>query len=302
MWKTVVFLLATLVLVPILAYLFDTPPTDAQMELMWPVIYTYLGLSTACFIVSSLSGNYSQVDKLWSIAPIIYAWQMAYFSEWDERLVLMAILISLWGIRLTYNFARRGGYSWKFWTGEEDYRWAILSAKPEFQPGWKWQLFNLFFISFYQMGLVMLITFPLVKASNGAELNWADYLLAGIVLALIIIEFVADNQQYQFQTEKYRRINAKEELGEYAIGFLNKGLWGIVRHPNYAAEQAIWIAIYFFSVSATGLWANWSIAGAVLLVLLFIGSSNFSEEISANKYPDYKNYQKKVPRFIPFLK
>jgi len=55
-------------------------------------------------------------------------------------------------------------------------------------------------------------------------------------------------------------------------------------------------------VSATGLWANWSIAGAVLLVLLFIGSSNFSEEISANKYPDYKNYQKKVPRFIPFLK
>lgn len=34
----------------------------------------------------------------------------------------MAILVNLWGIRLTLNFARKGGYSWKFWEGEEDYR------------------------------------------------------------------------------------------------------------------------------------------------------------------------------------
>ena len=40
----------------------------------------------------------------------------------------------------------------------------------------------------------------------------------------------------------------------------------------------------------------------LLLIILFKGSSDFSEEISANKYPEYKDYQRSVPRFIPFLK
>lgn len=302
MWKTVIFLLASLVLVPALAYLYDSPPNAEQLEVMWPVVYTYLALSAACFVVSSLTDNYSQVDKLWSIAPIIYACEVAYLSNWNDRMILIAILISIWGIRLTYNFTRRGGYSLRFWTGEEDYRWSILRAKPEFSPQWKWVAFNLFFISFYQMGLVMLIMFPMLKGIGGGELIWGDYLLAALVIAFVVIEYIADQQQYNFQTEKYRRINGNEDLGPYRHGFVRTGLWGIARHPNYAAEQAVWILIYFFSVTATGVWINWSIVGAVLLVLLFIGSSNFSEEVSASKYPEYKEYQKKVARFIPFLK
>jgi steroid 5-alpha reductase family enzyme len=34
----------------------------------------------------------------------------------------MAALAAVWGLRLTYNFYRRGGYAWPPWTGEEDYR------------------------------------------------------------------------------------------------------------------------------------------------------------------------------------
>lgn len=302
MWKTVVFLIATLIVVPIAAYLYDTPPTDIQTHVMWTVGITYFVLAGMCFAVSVATRNYSQVDKLWSVAPIGYAWQIAYLSNWEERMVLIACLITLWGCRLTFNFARRGGYSWKFWEGEEDYRWAVLRAKPEFQAPWKWFLFNLFFISYYQMGLVLLIVFPMIKAMNGPALFWADYLLAALVVFFIVIEFIADQQQYDFQTEKHRRLKAGEPLEHYAHGFTRHGLWGIVRHPNYAAEQSIWIVIYFFSVAATGSWANWSVAGAVLLVLLFFGSSNFSEAISAEKYPEYKEYQKKVPRFIPFVK
>ncbi len=88
----------------------------------------------------------------------------------------------------------------------------------------------------------------------------------------------------------------------YARGFIWEGLWKIVRHPNYASEQAIWISFYLFSVAASGEWLNWSLTGSILLILLFLGSSNFSEEISAKKYPAYQDYQQKVPRFIPFLK
>ena len=34
----------------------------------------------------------------------------------------MAAVSAVWGLRLTYNFYRRGGYAWPPWTGEEDYR------------------------------------------------------------------------------------------------------------------------------------------------------------------------------------
>jgi steroid 5-alpha reductase family enzyme len=160
----------------------------------------------------------------------------------------------------------------------------------------------LFFISLYQQGLILLFTLPALLAMEGAGQapGWLDYLVAGLILALIVVEYIADQQQYDFQTEKYRRIAAGEPLGEYARGFVSTGLWARSRHPNYAAEQGIWLVFYFFSVAATGRPLNWSLAGCILLMLLFLGSSDFSEKISASKYPQYADYQKKVNRFLPF--
>jgi steroid 5-alpha reductase family enzyme len=257
------------------------------------------------FTLGQLTGNYSQVDKLWSIVPVIYVWYMAYLGQWNDRMLIMAILVTLWGMRLTYNFARRGAYSWKFWEGEEDYRWEILRKKPGLKNPFIWTLFNLGFICFYQNTLIFLITLPVIAvyAENVAAVGIIDYLLAFLFMAAIFIEYIADQQQYDFQTEKYNRINAGKDLGIYEDGFVSNGLWALMRHPNYAAEQAIWVILYLFSVLATGQWFNWSIGGAILLILLFRGSANFSEEISASKYPKYKEYQEKVPRFVPnFLK
>ena len=253
------------------------------------------------FTLGQLTGNYSQVDKLWSIVPVIYVWYMAYLGQWNDRMLIMAILVTLWGMRLTYNFARRGAYSWKFWEGEEDYRWEILRKKPGLKNPFVWTLFNLGFICFYQNTLIFLITLPVIAvyAENVSPVGIIDYLLAFLFMAAIFLEYIADQQQYDFQTEKYNRINAGKELGMYEDGFVSKGLWAIVRHPNYAAEQAIWVILYLFSVLSTGQWFNWSIGGAILLILLFRGSANFSEEISASKYPKYKEYQEKVPRFVP---
>jgi steroid 5-alpha reductase family enzyme len=301
MWKTVLFLIATLILLPYFAFTTDKAPTGSQWDLIYLVGKSYLILATLCFLVSIITKNYSQVDKLWSIAPIFYAWQIAEATHFETRMVLMAVLITIWGARLTFNFARRGGYSWKFWTGEEDYRWAVLRAKPEFSSKLNWFLFNLFFISFYQMGLVLIIVFPMIKASGNSGLQVEDFVLTVIVLFWVVYEFIADQQQYNFQEEKHRRMKNKESLGEFAHGFTNTGLWGISRHPNYLAEQATWVSLYLFSVIATESWVNWSIVGCVLLIFLFWGSSNFSEEITASKYPAYKDYQKKVGRFFPKL-
>jgi steroid 5-alpha reductase family enzyme len=301
MWKTALFLLVTIIVVPVVAFAIDEPLDTAQKATLFTLVTVYIIASMLCFIISSVSKNYSQVDKLWSIMPVIYTWIVASRSGWEPRLVLMAIVVSIWGLRLTYNFSRRGGYSLKFWTGEEDYRWPILRQRPELSARWKWTLFNLFFISLYQMGLILMMTLPALKSMGGEALRWTDFLLAGIMVGFVVIETIADQQQWKFQQEKHRLKGSGKSLSPpYNKGFVETGLWGMVRHPNYSAEQAVWIVFYFFSVSATGLWLNWSVTGAILLVLLFYGSSNFSESISAGKYPEYAVYQKRVPRFIPF--
>jgi steroid 5-alpha reductase family enzyme len=130
-----------------------------------------------------------------------------------------------------------------------------------------------------------------------------DWVAAAVMLILIGVETIADQQQYDFQTEKYRRIKNGEKLdGDYGQGFCTSGLWALVRHPNYAAEQGIWLAFYLFSVSASDRWLNSSLTGAILLLLLFQGSSDFSEKISAGKYPAYSRYQQAAGRFLPRLR
>ena len=303
MWRTVLFLIFTLIIVPILTFNFDVPLTELQQSTLKTLLGVYAIAAGVCFIVSSATKNYSQVDKLWSIIPIPYVWIIAYNTDFEPRILLMAFLVSIWAVRLTYNFARRGGYSWKIWTGEEDYRWAILRAKPEFQSQWKWSTFNLFFISAYQMALILFFTLPALKAmESNIPIGILDYILAAIFVALVIMEYIADNQQYYYQEEKYRQKKIGKVADFYKIGFTHTGLWAYMRHPNYSAEQAIWIVFYFFSVIATDIWLNWSIAGALLLVLLFKGSSDFSEEETEKKYPLYKKYLKEVGRFLPLKK
>lgn len=303
MLKTILLLVATLIALPFVAFYMDAPLEAHQWQALNTLTLVMACVAIGCFVVSELSRNYSQVDKIWSLIPLFYVWYVAYASGWNPRLLLMAGLVTLWGLRLTYNFARRGAYSWKFWQGEEDYRWAVLRATPLLQGRLRWGLFNLGFISLYQNALIMLFTLPALVAWQGADkpIGLADALVAVLFVAFLVLETVADQQQYDFQTEKYRRIAAGEPLqGDYARGFRSSGLWGWVRHPNYACEQAIWLCFYLFSVTATGRWINWSLAGALLLLLLFQGSSDFSEKISKGKYPEYADYLRRVPRFIPW--
>lgn len=291
-----------------LLYIFVGPALDATQLETFKLLLTITGCSALfCFVVGELTGNNSQMDKLWSILPIVYTWVVAIKGGMSPRLLIMALLVTLWGIRLTFNFARKGAYKLKFWEGEEDYRWQVLRDKKEFQPHWKWMIFNLFFISIYQNVLVLMTTFPaLVLMNVNVPFGWLDVVATVLMLGFIIYETVADEQQWAFQSTKWKMIKEGKKLEElpapYNKGFNTTGLWKLSRHPNYFAEQAVWCSFYVFSIAAGIGIINWSIAGALLLIVLFQGSSAFGEEITASKYPDYDRYCQETPRFFPALR
>jgi steroid 5-alpha reductase family enzyme len=67
-------------------------------------------VSAACWIASLLTRDTSWVDRIWSVVPVVYVWIIAGASGFtDPRLLVMAVLVTLWGARLTFNFARKGG-------------------------------------------------------------------------------------------------------------------------------------------------------------------------------------------------
>lgn len=276
--------------------------TVASLASIW--ITVMLAAVALCFIISEISRNYSQVDKLWSLIPPIYAIiTLVHFPD-SERILIMTILAVAWGVRLTWNFARKGGYSIIPWKGEEDYRWGVLREKPLLQGRVKFGLFNLFFISFYQMFLIMLFSAPLLVAAFYPEkpLEWLDIVAAILIIGFLTLETIADNQLFSFQKQKKGEIEKEARFEKsHKCGFMCDGLFSISRHPNWLGEQSIWVSFYLFSISASGLIINWSIAGALLLLMLFQGSAWITEGISKGKYNQYSDYIKRVPKFLPKL-
>lgn len=284
--------------------------TDLQKEILKIVAIVAGASAVYCFVVGEITGNTSQMDKLWSILPIAYTWITAIKGGMDLRLIVFAVIVTLWGIRLTVNFARKGAYSIKFWQGKEDYRWAILRQKKIFQSRIVWALFDLFFISIYQNFIVLAIALPAVACvGSTVEFGVIDIVVTVVAVLFLTLETVADEYQWKFHQTKKKYLDQGKTLAEmpspYNKGFNTTGIWGFSRHPNYLGEQGIWLTLYFFSVGAKvvkfGIF-NWSIIGSMLLVLIFMGSSRLGEAITSKKYPEYANYQKQVFRYLPIRK
>lgn len=257
------------------------------------VIVICAGISALCWILSLVTHEHSWVDRIWSIAPIIYLWTFAAKADFHSvRLNVMAILVTAWGARLTFNFARKGGYS-----GVEDYRWEVLRNSMK---KWQFALFNIFFIVIYQNFLILLISLPALNAYDHQDKKfgaWDIFYTVGFV-ALLIGETIADQQQWNFhQMKKAARAAGKTP----ETNFLQTGLWKFSRHPNYFFEQAQWWVLFFIGAVAAGSVAQWTLAGPVLLTLLFVGSTNFTEKISLGKYPEYAQYRKRVSAVVPFF-
>eukprot|EP00842_Homolaphlyctis_polyrhiza_P006076 jgi/Hompol1/646/HPOL_000991-RA len=171
------------------------------------------GIVAAAFVSGELTHNYSFVDRSWSITPPLFAVVFAVGAVLRAasvagcvRPVAMAGLLLLWGMRLTWNFARKGGYK----PGEQDYRWPVIRQRLIPNPV-AFTVFNFFFISLYQNILLMLLAMPIWAVSQPAILNdpsasaltHLDFAMIGLFVAFLIGEAIADNQQFAFQTKKH---------------------------------------------------------------------------------------------------
>ncbi|KAJ3305007.1 hypothetical protein HDV03_002089 [Kappamyces sp. JEL0829] len=266
----------------------------------WIALGLCLAISLLAFFSSTTSGNYSFVDREWSISPIAYAWILSSGS--NSRSIAMAVFITCWGCRLTFNFWRRGGYH----KGEQDYRWPILYKIFQDYPPIAWHMFNFWFISLYQNLLLFLITLPVYVASlDGSAWAGQDTVLLVACFVLLLGEWAADQQQWTYQTKKYALIKEHGDIAKipipYRYGFRTTGLFRFSRHPNFFCEFTTWFVLSLFTISfnlQAGLWF-YSFLGTLLLTTLFLGSTKFTEDITASKYPLYREYQKCTSALIP---
>ncbi|KAG5461314.1 MAG: OPT oligopeptide transporter protein-domain-containing protein [Olpidium bornovanus] len=172
-------------------------------------LLTIFGVDGSRFGTSALCPISGGVDRLWSILPCVYAWHFAlrdlfgafnsgdYHHALDVRTLLMAVLVTIWGARLTYNFARyaKGGYKY----GSEDYRWAALR---EMMPSLAFQALNVTFIAAFQNFLLLALALPAYVSwrakSCKPHITWLDVLAALLFLFFVGLETLAGAAVFLF--------------------------------------------------------------------------------------------------------
>lgn len=209
---------------------------------------------------------------------------------------------------------------------------------------WVWRPYSLWkSAAFIQNVILFLLGIPtqIAAVQQPSGLSTSDYILATLALVDIATEFVADNQQYSFQTYKRLGVHEKNEWPGARIkwtpadakrGFVTRGLWAWSRHPNFFCEQSFWVrtectalaslltAVHMQQViinlfpllapesprlapsSLQSITPIWPLIPSIVLCLLFFSSTRFTESISISKYPEgYRAYQSRVAMFAPFL-
>ena len=208
--------------------------------------------------------------------------------------------------------------------GSEDYRWEIIK---KYIGGAPFFLLNLVFISSLQIVspygnaanyasrltgvfkiLLLAVATPtyilLLVSRIHPKMEIADAVFSRTLMALVVFEYFADQQQWKFHHAKQSyQATAKVPQGwtraQMDRGFVTTGLWRWSRHPNFAAEQTIWVVLYAWACYQTSTYYNWTCAGMIAYLLVFQGSTPITEWVSSSKYPEYKLYQERVGRFLP---
>ena len=263
-----------------------------------PDFWIAFGLTGAAALYAFFYGlftrNYSTVDRIWSLMPGIYVLIWLPGALHSTRFLVAGFLVLAWCVRLTWNFAIKGGYARKDgrFVGE-DYRWEVLRQRIPNRVAF--EFFNFFFVSYYQLAQVFAFSVPLyILGKISAPLGPWDFVLFFSQALLLTLEATADVQQFRYYRKRGTADDARMNLG-----FNTYGLWRFSRHPNYVCEMGQWVVVSLYPLAAGAGW--WPAGlGAAALVILFAGSTSMAEGITGGKYAAYADWKKATPAWLPF--
>lgn len=73
----------------------------------------------------------------------------------------------------------------------------------------------------------------------------------------------------------------------------NTGFFSLSRHPIYTG---ILMSLFFYSLYSC---SGWRLVMTLAFLALFYFKSSYEESLLIEKFPEYKNYKKRVGRFFP---
>ena len=235
------------------------------------------------FASSRLHHNSSLYDAYWSVAPpllMLWWWTEREPGTGSGRFALLAVVMVLWAVRLTANWA------WS-WPGlvHEDWRYPLLRERAG-RFGVLADLFGIHLVPTVQVFLALLPVY-VVCTRPGRALGWLDAVAVVVGLGSVALESVADLQM--------RRFAATAVRGDV----MDRGVWAWSRHPNYLGELGFWVSMALFGVaSSPGAW--WVVVGAVgIWAMLLFASIPMMEERSLQRRPEYQQVVDRVSRFLP---
>lgn len=212
-----------------------------------------LAATLVVFVFSVRHENSSLYDPYWSVAPIpiVAYWASGAPSRPDVRAILVIVLVTLWGIRLTANWVAR-------WNGlgDEDFRYVEIRSRAG-RLYWPASLVSIHLLPTAWVFLGLLPTWPALSGA-GAPLRALDGLALLVTAGAIVIETIADLQLRRFLRTRGER-----------PAVLDSGLWRYSRHPNYFGEVAFWWGLWLFGIAAEPGWA-WTAVGPLSITLLFL--------------------------------
>lgn len=255
---------------------------NALLETLLATLLGVIVCQVVLWLVSLRLRDASIADPAWGAGFVLVAWGAFLLNDpTATRSLLLAILTTLWGMRLTlYLLARNAGHG-------EDRRYAAMRARhgPRFARVSLWTVFLL------QAVLLWFVSWPIQAAAANASrtpLGWID--LTGTLLWLVGFGFEA-TADWQLARFKLRP--------EHAGRVFDGGLWRYTRHPNYFGDFCVWWGIYLVAAAA-GAW--WTIASPLLMSYLLLRVSGVAllEQTIAERRPDYIRYQQVTSTFFPW--
>jgi steroid 5-alpha reductase family enzyme len=238
-----------------------------------------LALLIATWLVSLALRDVSIVDIAWGLGFVVIAWVAFASGDGDHaRRTLLAVLVSVWGLRLAGYIGRR-----KLRHPGEDPRYG------EWRTRWgdRFWLVSLVNVFLLQAVLVWIVSLPVQGASaRDGGLGWLDAVGVALWALGVFFEAVGDAQMARFKADLSHRGTV-----------MDRGLWRYTRHPNYFGDFCVWWGIGLIAL-ASGAW--WSLVGpAVVTLLLTRVSGKDHLERSLARRPGYAEYVERTSGFFP---